>query len=323
MLEQLGLSGDQASIYEALLVSPRASTREIAAAAGVEVDRVADALRRLEAAGLAKRAGDDSGRLIASPPQQAFEPLLVERERELEEARGYVQSLAAKWRQGTQTMDADSAVTPVVGRQACLALWQEAHGSARSQVRALERPPYQTAQTEPNPVEVELLARRVKHRVLYDSSVIALPGRFDELKAGIQGGEKARVHPAVPLRALIVDERMALIPVRTGHRLSDGLFIVRPCALLDALGVLFELLWEQAVPLRLAADSELAPARSDTSLDQLILRLMAAGLSDAKIARQLGLSERTLQRRLASIMNRLGARTRLQAGVQATRKNWV
>jgi DNA-binding CsgD family transcriptional regulator len=323
VLNQLGLSGDEAVLYEKLLDSPRSSTNDLAASGRLDRDRVIAAAQRLEAAGLANRAGDDPDQLIPVPPQQAFEPALLERERELHEARVFVQSLAARWRQATHAMEADDAVSPVRGHQACLELWQEAHGSARTQVRALDRPPYLVPQTEPNPVEVALLARRVPHRVVYDSAVIALPGRFEELKAGIQSGEKARVHPAVPLRALLIDDRMALLPMQTSRRVCDGLFIVRPCALLDALGALFEVLWQQAVPFRFDEAAEPATADSDTSLGHLILKLMAAGLSDARIARQLGVSERTLQRRLASIMDGLGARTRLQAGVQAARNGWV
>jgi DNA-binding MarR family transcriptional regulator/AraC-like DNA-binding protein len=323
VLEQLGLSGDEAAVYQELLDSPRSSTDELAAAGRLDHNRVVGAVQRLEAAGLANRASDDPDLLVPAPPQQAFEPALLERERELHEARACVQSLAAKWRQATHAMEADGAVSPVQGVQACLELWREAHGSARTQVRALDRPPYLLPQTEPNPVEVDLLARRVPHRVVYDSAVIALPGRFDELKAGIQSGEKARVHPAVPFRALLIDDRMALLPMQTGHRVSDGLFIVRPCAILDALGALFEGIWQQAVPLRFDEATERETVDPDTSFSHLILKLMAAGLSDAKIARQLGVSERTLQRRLATVMNHLGARTRLQAGVQAARKGWV
>lgn len=317
MLEHLGLTRDEEVIYDALLGHPRASIGELAAVVKLDRERVVTAAERLDASGLVVRAGDDPGRLIPVPPQQAFEPALLERERLLHAARAYVQELTVKWRRAPDGTDA-VAVSPVHGRKACLELWREAHASAHSEVRALERPPYLLPQTEPNPVEVDLLARRVPHRVVYDSAVIALPGRFDELKVGIQGGEKARVHPAVPLRALLIDDRMALLPTHTGRRLSDGLFIVRPCVLLDALGALFELLWEQAVPLRF--DMELAQVGG---LDHVILKLMAAGLSDAKIARQLGLSERTLQRRMAGTMRHLGARTRLQAGVQAARKGWV
>jgi len=46
-------------------------------------------------------------------------------------------------------------------------------------------------------------------------------------------------------------------------------------------------------------------------------RVGLSGLTDEAIARQLGLSHRTVQRRVAAFMADLGAHTRFQAGVKA------
>jgi DNA-binding NarL/FixJ family response regulator len=48
--------------------------------------------------------------------------------------------------------------------------------------------------------------------------------------------------------------------------------------------------------------------------------LLAAGLKDEAIARQLGVSLRTIHRRTGDLLDRLGARTRFQAGMQAARQ---
>ncbi|MDQ2757215.1 MAG: LuxR C-terminal-related transcriptional regulator [Actinomycetota bacterium] len=50
---------------------------------------------------------------------------------------------------------------------------------------------------------------------------------------------------------------------------------------------------------------------------------MSAGVADASIARQTGVSQRTVERRIRSLMERLGAGTRFQAGVQAVRRGWL
>jgi DNA-binding NarL/FixJ family response regulator len=47
---------------------------------------------------------------------------------------------------------------------------------------------------------------------------------------------------------------------------------------------------------------------------------MAAGLTDQAIARQLAISERTVQRRIQRICERLGVTTRFQAGLQTARQ---
>lgn len=57
--------------------------------------------------------------------------------------------------------------------------------------------------------------------------------------------------------------------------------------------------------------------------DVHILSLLSAGRTDAAIARQSGISQRTVERRVRALMNQLGAATRFQAGVQAARRGWI
>jgi DNA-binding NarL/FixJ family response regulator len=46
-------------------------------------------------------------------------------------------------------------------------------------------------------------------------------------------------------------------------------------------------------------------------------------MKDDVIARQLGISERTVRRRVADLAARLGAASRFQIGAQAARRGWV
>ena len=52
-------------------------------------------------------------------------------------------------------------------------------------------------------------------------------------------------------------------------------------------------------------------------------RVAADGVTDAAIARQTGFSQRTVERRVRHVMERLGAQTRFQAGVQAVHRGWL
>ncbi len=51
-----------------------------------------------------------------------------------------------------------------------------------------------------------------------------------------------------------------------------------------------------------------------------LVTLMAAGLTDESIARELGVSERTVARRIARLQHDLGVHSRFQLGVQASRR---
>ena len=54
-----------------------------------------------------------------------------------------------------------------------------------------------------------------------------------------------------------------------------------------------------------------------------LLRQLAAGAEDEQIARTLGLSLRTVRRRISQLMIELGADTRFQAGAEAARRGWL
>jgi DNA-binding NarL/FixJ family response regulator len=54
-----------------------------------------------------------------------------------------------------------------------------------------------------------------------------------------------------------------------------------------------------------------------------LLMLLASGLTDQGIARSLGWSIRTTQRRIHALMDDLGASTRFQMGMSATTRGWL
>ena len=51
-----------------------------------------------------------------------------------------------------------------------------------------------------------------------------------------------------------------------------------------------------------------------------VLELLMLGSKDESISRQLGISLRTVRRRVAELMDELGAGTRFQAGVESARR---
>ena len=105
--------------------------------------------------------------------------------------------------------------------------------------------------------------------------------------------------------------------------------------ILDALLALFEAEWARAAPIpgTHAAPPEAAstaapgqPGASHAAPDAetaALLAMLAAGMTDASIARSLSWSMRTTQRRMRQLMNDLGATSRFQAGVAAREKGWL
>lgn len=56
--------------------------------------------------------------------------------------------------------------------------------------------------------------------------------------------------------------------------------------------------------------------------DRRLPAMMAGGIKDRAIARALGVTERTVGRRIQELMTQLEATTRFQAGPQAARRGW-
>ena len=93
--------------------------------------------------------------------------------------------------------------------------------------------------------------------------------------------------------------------------------MVRDRRIVLALRGLCETWWRLGTPLAWESGGELD---EDSSF---IVSMLAAGATDAMMASQAGLSQRTVERRVRALMNRLGATTRFQAGVLAVRRGWI
>jgi DNA-binding NarL/FixJ family response regulator len=111
-----------------------------------------------------------------------------------------------------------------------------------------------------------------------------------------------------------------MLPLTSGdQQAADSAVVVHQSTLLDALIWLFEMMWRTASPLHWGDDGKPAADERLSGVDTEILSLLSAGLKDETVARQLGLSLRTLQRRLSELFDSFGARTRFQAGYTVSR----
>jgi DNA-binding NarL/FixJ family response regulator len=145
----------------------------------------------------------------------------------------------------------------------------------------------------------------------------------------IRAGEEARVLPWLPFKMALVDRRRAVMPLDMDPPLTRGV-LIKGSTMVVALVELFERLWREALPVRpelWSGDGPPEPGQEEAAdlgpEDRKLLALLAAGLKDDAIARQLGTSPRSLRRRLRHLLDELNAETRFQAGAQASRRGLV
>ncbi|NJP88307.1 MarR family transcriptional regulator [Nonomuraea sp. FMUSA5-5] len=326
MLEAIGLGRQDEEVYDALVRRTQATVAEIVADCHVPPPSARRVLQSFVELGLATRSTGRPVRYVAVSPDSGLEAILRQRERELDDVRGHIRTLMDVYRAGTRFAHPGELIEVVSGREEVNHRWVRMQQDTRVQMRGFDRPPYAAPQehTEPNPVELQQLRNGVKYRVIYDTSVLELPGWLDDVMTGLQHGEQARI-AAVPMKLGISDDRLAIIPLlRAGDSVVSASYLIHPSPLLDALIALFEALWERSRPVRFTAQEPGGePGRELSQDEERLLTLLAAGATDKAAGRALGWSERTVQRHLTRLMGRLGVRTRFQVAMEATRRGWI
>jgi DNA-binding NarL/FixJ family response regulator len=313
MLQSVGVQAEDEAVYRALLRAPECTVPELAAGTGRDPSSIRRSVARLEDLGLLSRTAHRPARLIPARPDVAVEVLVARRQAELDQARTAARQLLAELRSPAQNRP-ENPVEVVVGPQAIAARFAQLLSRTERQLLVLDRPPYVSDENETNTRMAELLRADVEIRCIYSADSLALPGAVENAYRAARAGEQARTHPQVPIKLAVSDHTVALLPLATGQMHGSAL-VVRESALLEALTQLFQLLWAQALPLvPEAADDGAA------EVDRRLLTMLASGLKDDSIARQLNVSSRTVGRRVAELMRLLGARTRFEAGVHAQRR---
>jgi DNA-binding CsgD family transcriptional regulator/DNA-binding MarR family transcriptional regulator len=322
MWHAVGVSGHEGRVYETLARHRQATTADILADVGMSRAQLTRTLGALVDRGLATRLPGRPARYAAVPPEQVAAALIAERERDLLRLRAHANQLSEEVRRQDPTSHHPAEVIKVVEGAASLrATLIRLQREAQVQIRGFDRPPYLDNPVGGNQEETQQLTDRgLTYRVVYDQSALTIPGRMADIWQGIQRGEQARVYGHVPMKMVLCDDRLALIPVMMGDRQADAAYLVHPSSLLDAFSELFEAVWDRAV-----AVNKVGQDRPDglSSPDTDLIGLLASGATDESIARTLGLSVRTVHRRVHRIMSMVGAQTRFQAGMEAVRRGWV
>ncbi|MFD9004131.1 helix-turn-helix domain-containing protein [Streptomyces sp. NPDC059582] len=332
-LEVAGVSPEEESVYRSLVTSGPSTAAGVALRSGLTPTRAQHILDSLAAKAMVSHTARTPPVYQATPPEVALLPRLRHSADVLDLARHEAAALIEAHRDTMRRHDAGQLVEVITGAEALRQHLRQIQSSAREEVLWFCRAQYVAMPSGSNAEEYEALARGVRYRVLYEKAFFDDEGAVDNVVTGVRAGEMARAVPQLPLRLAIVDRSVAIFPLVAGG--PDGspeeptTALVRDSNLLAALVALFERYWETAVPLEVddtGAISGTDAAGSPDSLasaDRKLLSLLVAGVTDKAIASQMGLSRRTVQRRIQSMMERADASTRMQLAWQAARRGWL
>ncbi|MFF5449415.1 LuxR C-terminal-related transcriptional regulator [Streptomyces sp. NPDC012888] len=338
MLTTLGLDPAAESVYRSMLRRPEADVAELARDCALPEEEVRAVLGRLSGLALVRPSHVGDGTMRAVSPDVGMELLMVRQQAEiaahqqrLEASRAAAAQLIAEYAD-LRPAQPSPGVEQLIGLDAIRDRLARLTREVRDEVLSLAPGGAQTADNlaAARPLDGELLGRGVVMRTIYLSSVRNDRPTVDYADWLTARGGQVRTLTTLPTRMIIADRATAVIPVSSADS-AAGAVVLTGQGTLDALCALFDGLWAAAQPLgsapaaapdrgtggALDARDELGPQ------EQAVLAFLAEGHTDDSIGKRLGVSSRTARRMANDLMDRLGARSRFEAGARAVQRGWL
>jgi DNA-binding Lrp family transcriptional regulator len=325
----LGLDESTERVYRELVQAGPCSVEALAVRLGLPREAVAESVETLEGKSLANR--NPVGLVQTAPPQLALGALLTAQRHALGQAELTAAALDEAYH-AASAQNAHELVQVVVGADQVLQRLEYLQLNAESELLALVQARVEIPATCEGEAESVAVQRGVHYRVIIERAALEGPQSAQTLSSDVPMSEQLRVVETVPTKLVIADRSTVMLPLSlpsTEQSADEGpmALISRAPGLVNAMLGLFESIWQRALPVRKNGDDamvvDVPQPTLPTALDLRILSLLLVGATDAAIAKQLGLGLRTVQRRVAHMMELAEVSTRLQLGWQAHERGWL
>ncbi|MGY0231554.1 helix-turn-helix transcriptional regulator [Longispora urticae] len=314
------------AVYSLLLKCPDLDARQLARRLGRTEDHVRTVLDKMTDLSLLHDLDDAQVKPMAAHPVLAMQQLIAQEQAALDERaqhlhRSYAALSSALPRYAAEFAQyADSRLCErVEGISAVRHRLQELAVNAREEVLSFNPTAANPTATRAasRPLDLAVLDRGVRMRRIYPENICRETSAWAYASSLTEAGAEVRVAPSLPLRLIVIDYQVGVIPLNPNDA-ESGAILAREPGLVAALVALFESYWPRSRTL-----ASLAERPGDCSpLERSILRLLATGAKDEAVARQLGLSVRTVRRNIADLMDRLQATSRFALAIRASESGW-
>ena len=313
LLRALGIEEDEEQAYRMLLVRRSATAEDVAAAFGIALPAAETLLQRAEDKGLTSHSPERPRRYIPTQPELAVDFLIQQQRAAIETTRDAIPALKSLTSDAPVASNEPELVEIITNRVALGRIIEQQGREMQSEVFAFQRAP----ELYPEGHQ-KIVPKHLRVRSISDASYVGLPGRLELLRRLVELGEEARYAHALPMKMIVWDRRIALVPLRIENQEGPAL-LVRGSSLLAALCALFDQMWERSTPVASMIASRPVDQKGSglSKAAEGLIPLLAAGLNDKIITHQGALSKTTLNRRIAELMQAFDARTRFQLGWRA------
>ncbi|WP_350279342.1 helix-turn-helix transcriptional regulator [Kribbella sp. HUAS MG21] len=326
MFEPLGVDEPTFAVYHALLSHPDSTPEQIAALVDLQLETVLELMDKLRKLDLLVPTWTNPGGEHAVHPRVGLTGLAERRRSELTRQLGELREAEASAEVVSEqynellTARTSGDVEVLKGRANASRRIEEIAQKARETFWGLV-----PTHIDDNILSVEespdmpLIERGIKLRTVFLQSMTASKQAMEYAAAVHKLGCEVRATPTLPMRLLLVDSEIAIMPMDPENPTAGAVIHRSPAVVAVALA-LFDAYWSKATDLfapEERGDAPLTPHESE------VLRLLAGGAKDEQVARLLGISLRTARRITANLSERLDAASRFELGVAAAKRGWV
>lgn len=321
------LTPDAIAVLDEVAAAREVASAELAGRCGLTPDRIATAVGVLVQSGLITvfrgRSALPWVRLTAHASVNGLlrtrQARVAPKAKKLLEARTTLDEVIGGHRDSPLPVGVERLTDPALLGESVQAI---ASSTRREVISVLAGPPPRPAVLElARTHDLALVQRLVTVRVLYPLEYAALPHVSAYAQVLAEAGAEVRFADRLPHRLLVFDRRTALIPVDNSDP-AAGALVVQETLLARSLAHLAMTMFRRGRPLAEAVEG-LGKQIGPTPLDRRVLMLLGSGLGDAACAQRLGVTDRTFRRYVGSLLSRLGATGRFDAGVKAVEQGWI
>lgn len=326
-LAGLGLGRRTEAVYRAMIRGPRWGIGELVEETGLSESDVRAGLAELSEFSLIRPSGEEPGAVVVVKPSVALGELIAtqqrdifERQKKLAECRVAMSDIVAEFERDRSSSDG-GRIEYLRGVDSVRVYLEEMSKQIETEVFALIPKASLTPESmaASQALDARMVERGVTIRTIYLDSVRNHTATRRYAAWLNECGGEVRTHPVLPMRIILVDRKIAVLPIDPDDS-AKGALVLREHSVVAALLALFTQIWQAARPLGTA---ELPDDQGLNPQERELLRLLAQGMTDEAASKQLALSVRSVRRLMSDIMDRLDARSRFEAGLRAAERGWL
>ncbi len=259
-LIELGLSQREARVYLVLLKKSNFTATEIAKVSGIPRQKIYDILNNLIKKGICTEKVGKIKRYKAAEPEFVCRGLVERHKNDFENellareklAHELSRDLAVPYERNQERVDPLEYIEILKDRRQTYRKWKLLQSRAQHEILAFTKAPYTVSSLDENiDDEIDVLKRKVKIRAIYEYKDVKKDEFVRAVSLWISAGEEARVVKELPMKLVILDKQITIIPLNDPISLEPSIttMIINHPGFAKAQKAVFESYWERAMPL--------------------------------------------------------------------------